>query len=147
MRKRKQRGKLLVKNLKGLSASVLLVFLLVVSAAAWQFGEDCVLRGTVRYFGDSSISGLSVRAFIHDHEVASCETDGGYYELRIPPDDPGTVQVKEGWEEGDRIIVKVKNTRVHEFEASAGIHQQELVLSASDVGNLTTWGKIKALFR
>ena len=70
MRKRKSRGKLLVRNSKGLSASFFFILLLVVSAFGWQFGEDCVLKGTVTFFGDSNRSDLSVEAFIGDLKVA-----------------------------------------------------------------------------
>jgi len=147
MRKRKSRGKLLVKNSKGLSASFFFIFLLVVSAFGWQFGEDCVLRGTVTYFGDSNRSGLSVKAFIHDHEVDSYETIDGRYELRIPPDDPATPSVKEGYVEGDPVVIKVNGFKASDFKASGGLHSRDLFVSASDVSNLTTWGKIKALFR
>ena len=72
-----------MRNFKGLSASFFFVLLLVVSAVAWQFADDCVLTGTVEYFGDSERSGLWVKAFIYDHEVASCQTDGGSYKLSI----------------------------------------------------------------
>ena len=137
----------MVRNLKRLPALLFFVFLLAMSAAAWQFGEDCVLTGTVEYRGDSERSGLSVIASIYDHEVASCKTDEGLYELRIPPDNPTTPGVREGYEEGDPIVIRVEGIRAAVVEASPGVHQQKLVVSASDVPNLTTWGKIKALFK
>ena len=136
-----------MRNFKGLSASFFFFLLLVGSAVAWQFADDCVLTGTVEYFGDSERSGLWVKAFIYDHEVASCQTDGGSYKLTIPPDDPATPHKKEGWVEGDLIVIKVNGIRAGAFKASGGVHLENLVVSASDVPNLTTWGKIKALFR
>ncbi|MGB2768802.1 MAG: hypothetical protein WBC88_03645 [Candidatus Zixiibacteriota bacterium] len=136
-----------MRNFKRLSASFFFVLLLVVSAFGWQFAEECVLTGTVEYFGDSERSGLWVKAFIYDHEVASCKTDDGLYELTIPPDNPTTPGVKEGYEEGDPIVIMVDGIRAAVVEASGGVHLENLVVSASDVPNLTTWGKIKALFK
>jgi hypothetical protein len=136
-----------VRNLKRLPALFFFVFLLVAAASAWQSGEDCVLTGPVEYRGDSKLSDLSVTASIYDHEVASCKTDDGVYELRIAPDNPATPGVKEGYEEGDPIVIRVEGIRAAVVEARPGVRQQELVVSASDVPNLTTWGKIKALFK
>lgn len=147
MHKTDLRGISLVRNFKELSTSFFVVILLFASASAWQFSEDCVLRGTVTYFGDSKRSELSVEAFIYDHKVGSCETENGQYELRIPPDDPATPSVREGYVEGDPVVIKVNGYKAGDFRASGGIHSRALFVSASDVSNLTTWGKIKALFR
>jgi hypothetical protein len=147
MRKTDVRGILLVRNFNGVSTSFFVVILLFASAAAWQLADDCVLTGTVTYFGNSDVSGLSVKAFIGELEVASCQSKDGYYELRIPPDDPATPGVKDGFVEGDLVVIKVNGFKAYDFKASGGIYSQNLFVSASDVSNLTTWGKIKALFR
>ena len=138
---------MLVRNSKGLSASFFFILLLVVSAFGWQFGEDCVLKGTVTFFGDSNRSDLSVEAFIGDLKVAYCQSEDGRYQLTIPPDDPTTASVREGYVEGDPGVIKVDGYKACDFEAFGGLHSRDLFVSASDVSNLTTWGKIKALFR
>jgi hypothetical protein len=147
MRKTDLRGISLVRNFKELLTSFFAVIFLFASAAAWQSSEDCVLSGTVTYFGDSNASGLSVEAFIGDLKVASCQSQDGRYQLTIRPDDPATPSVREGYVEGDPVVIKVNGYKAGDFEASGGIHSRDLFVSASDVSNLTTWGKIKALFR
>jgi hypothetical protein len=147
MHKTDLRGISLVRNFKKWSTSFFVVIFLFASAAAWQFSEDCVLTGTVTYFGDSSASGLSIGAFIGDLKVASCQSEDGHYRLTIHPDDPATPSVKEGYVEGDPVVIKVNGYKAGDFRASGGIHSRALFVSASDVSNLTTWGKIKALFR
>ncbi|UCB53407.1 MAG: hypothetical protein JSV10_04850, partial [Candidatus Zixiibacteriota bacterium] len=62
-------------------------------------------------------------------------------------DDPATPSVKEGYAEGDPVVIKVNGFKAYDFKASGGIYTRNLFVSASDVSNLTTWGKIKALFR
>lgn len=147
MRKTDLRGTSLVRNLKKLLTSFFVVILLFASAAAWQFAEDCIIKGTITYFGDSDRSELSVKAFIGDLEVASCESQNGYYQLTIPPDDPATPSEREGYVEGDPVVIQVNGYKAGDFEASGGIYSRDLFVSASDVSNLTTWGKIKALFK
>jgi hypothetical protein len=147
MRKTDLRGISLVRNFKELLTSFFVVIFLFASAAAWQFSEDCIVKGTITFFGDSDRSELSVKAFIKDLEVASCESQNGHYQLTIPPDDPATPGVREGYVEGDPVVIKVNGYKGGDFEASGGIHSRNLFVSASDVSNLTTWGKIKALFR
>jgi hypothetical protein len=141
------RGISLMRNFKELSTSFFVVILLFASAAAWQFSEDCVLTGTVTFFGDSNRSDLSLEAFIGDLKVASCQSEDGGYRLTIRPDDPATPSVREGYVEGDPLVIKVNGYKAGDFRASGGKQSRDLFVSASDVSNLTTWGKIKALFR
>jgi len=147
MRKTNLRGISLVRNFKELSTSFFIFLFLFASVAAWQLSEDCVLSGTVTYFGDSSASGLSIEAFIGDQKVASCQSEDGRYQLTIHPDNPATPSVREGYVEGDPVVIKVNGYKAGDFRASGGTHSRALFVSASDVSNLTTWGKIKALFR
>ncbi len=146
MRKKKLRGKSLRRKLRKMSALLLLILLLAGSAAAWQFSEDCRISGVVTYFGDSNLSGLEVAAFVGEIRIAFCKTQNGKYELTIPQDDPDT-PIKDGWAYEDFITIKVENVSVARFEATSGVKIINLNVSTSDVDNLTTWGKIKALFR
>ena len=64
----------------------------------------------------------------------------------IPKDDPSTSK-KEGWADGDTITIKVDGfTTVPSFAAFSGTKKIDLFLPSLDV-KLTTWGKIKALFK
>jgi hypothetical protein len=146
MRKKKLRGRSLKRKQRKIPVLLLLILLLAGGAGAWQFSEDCRISGVVTYFGDSNLSGLEVAAFVGENKIAFCKTQNGRYELTIPQDDPDT-QVKDGWVYEDFITIKVENVPVARFEATSGIKIINLNVSTSDVDNLTTWGKIKALFR
>jgi hypothetical protein len=131
---------------KKLPAFLLFVLLSVGVVRAWQFSEVCRIYGVVTYLGDSNLSGLEVAAFVREIKIGSCETQNGDYELTIPQDNPDT-PVKDGWADEDYITIKVENLSAARFKASAGVKKIDLKVSSSDVDNLTTWGKIKALFR
>jgi hypothetical protein len=106
----------------------------------------CRPYGTVEYRGDLASDGIEVKAFIEEQEFASCLTMGGQYSLFIPKDDPATSK-REGWSEGDIISIKVNGFLANpRFKAFAGAQKINLYVSTLDV-KLTTWGKIKALFR
>jgi len=114
----------------------------VAQESAWF----CRPYGTIEYRGDLALDGLKVVAFIEGQEFASCLTKGGEYSLLIPKDDQVTPK-KEGWAEGDVVTIKVNGFSANpRFEAFAGTRQINLYVSTLDV-KLTTWGKIKALFR
>lgn len=115
----------------------------VAQESAWY----CHPWGKVEYRGDLAQSGLSVVAFIEGQEFASClTTQNGEYGLLIPKDDPATSK-KEGWAEEDVITIKVNGFSANpRFKAFAGAQEINLDVSPLDV-KLTTWGKIKALFR
>ena len=115
----------------------------VAQESAWF----CHPYGTIEYLGNSAPDGLKVVAFIEGQEFVSCRTNkDGEYSLLIPKDDPATPK-KEGWSEEDIVTIKVNGFSANpRFEAFAGARQINLYVSTLDV-KLTTWGKIKALFR
>ncbi|MCK4386373.1 MAG: hypothetical protein KAW52_08935 [candidate division Zixibacteria bacterium] len=124
------------------------IFLLGFSAlsVAQESAWFCRPYGTIEYRGDLAPDGLKVVAFIGGEEFASCLTKDGEYSLLIPKDDPVTSK-KEGWSEEDIITTKVNGFSANpRFKAFAGTRQINLYVSTLDV-KLTTWGKIKALFR
>ncbi len=66
--------------------------------------------------------------------------------MAIPKDDPATAK-KEGWAEGDIITIKVGGyTALPSFKAFAGSQRRDLRVPTLGV-ELSTWGKIKALFK
>ena len=128
--------------LVGLICIVAFCALSVAQESAWF----CHPYGTIEYRGDLALDGFKVVALIEGQEFASCLTKGGEYSLLIPKDDPVTPK-KEGWSEGDIITIKVNGFSANpRFKAFAGAQQINLYVSTLDV-KLTTWGKIKALFR
>ncbi len=114
----------------------------VVQGSAWF----CRAYGTIEYLGDLAPDGLKVVAFVEEQEFAWCLTKDSEYSLLIPKDDPVTPK-KEGWSEEDIITIKVNGFLANpRFKAFAGAQEINLHVSTLDV-KLTTWGKIKALFR
>ncbi len=129
---------------------VLGLLFIAVLICGWVGAEElawyCRPYGTVNYRGEPARDGLEVVALIQDAPFDTCETKGGEYSLMIPKDDPETKE-KEGWAEGDMITVQVDGyTAVPSFTAFSGQERINLYLPTLDV-ELTTWGKIKALFR
>ena len=110
--------------------------------SAWY----CRPYGTVEYRGEPAPDGLKVVALIGDEEFDHCLTKGGEYSLLIPKDDPATIK-KEGWTEEDVVTIKINGFSANpRFKAFAGTQKINLYVSTLDV-KLTTWGKIKGLFR
>jgi hypothetical protein len=129
---------------------ILLGFIFLLGFYALSVAQEsawfCRPYGAVEYRGDLAPDGLKVVAFIGEQEFASCLTKDGEYSLLIPKDDPVTAK-KEGWAEEDIITIKVNGFSANpRFPAFEGAKQINLYVSTLDV-KLTTWGKIKALFR
>lgn len=134
------------RRLEQVSFLLLFVFVVCGLAAADELAWYCRPYGTVNYRGDPAPDGLKVVALIDGTEFASCETKNGEYSLAIPKDDPATAK-REGWAEEDLISIKVGGfSAVPSFKAFEGKERVNLYLPTLDV-KLTTWGKIKALFR
>ena len=139
-------GKLSDHKLRLISVFLFLVFLLCGLTAAQEFAWYCRPFGSINYRGDRAPDGLKVTAFIGGKDFASSQTEDGEYSLAIPKDDPATSK-KEGWTEGDIIIIKVGGySAVPSFKAFSGSKRVDLRVPTLDV-KLTTWGKIKALFK
>ena len=131
----------------------LLLFLFLASLILWRslkaqeeiFGS-CCLYGLVTYRGDKAPDGYTVAAWVDDHKLAETKTSKGEYLICIPQDDPGTPQ-KDGWAYGDLITLKVNgNQAVPTLQAFPGTKNENVSVPALNV-KLTTWGKIKALFK
>jgi hypothetical protein len=143
--------KMLRKKVLERQAQKALGFVVVMSlvcgwAGAGELAWYCRPWGSINYRGQPAPDGLKVVAFIQETAFDSCETKYGEYSLAIPKDDPETKE-KEGWADGDLITVQVGGyTAVPSFAAFSGKQQINLYLPTLDV-KLTTWGKIKGLFR
>lgn len=114
---------------------------------AQEFAWYCHPSGSISYRGAPAQEGLVVSAIIGEVEFGTCLTTAkGTYDLTIPQDDPNTPK-KEGWAEGDTITITVSGfATVPRFAAFSGQKTIDLYLPSLDV-KLTTWGKIKALFK
>lgn len=86
-------------------------------------------------------------ALIDNQKLDSCLVESGKYRLSIPQDNPQTQDKKEGWADGDIINFKV-NGQVAVPSIAAVSTSEEVNITVPSLGTeLTTWGKIKALFR
>ena len=130
-----------------ISVVLFFVFLLWGLTTAQEFAWYCRPYGTINYRGDLAPDGLKVTASIKGEKFASSETKkNGEYRLAIPKDDPATSK-KEGWAEEDIITIKVGGfSALPSFKAFSGLQRVNLSVPTLDV-KLTTWGKIKALFK
>lgn len=109
----------------------------------------CQPSGKVYYKGKLVPDGSKVMAYIQGVKYAETEVRGGAYSLSIPADDPSTT-AKEGWEENDYVSLKVDGySGATTFQVSSNKLTPLIDINLTTMGvlNLTTWGKIKALFK
>jgi hypothetical protein len=122
------------------------LFLLFSVVKARHPGTYCQPYGSVEFRGVSAPDGYKVEALIGETKFAETEIQKGKYDLLIPADDPDTPE-KDGWSQGDRITLKVNGYKaLPTFEAFEGIKNYDVFVPSLDV-KLSTWGKIKALFK
>ena len=143
----KTAGRRLSKIKLGLiSTGLVLAVLFGGWVVAQEFAWYCHPYGSINYRGETAMDNSKVSAFINGVEIVTGLTQNGQYDLLIPKDDPSTSK-KEGWTENDTITIKIDGfTTVPSFAAFSGTKKIDLFLPSLDV-KLTTWGKIKALFK
>jgi hypothetical protein len=130
---------------------VMLFVLLVVvpTTRAFFFANVCIVTGTIQYHGHSADKGLPIAAFIGDDKVSESQTsDNGTFELRIPEYDSSKPDIKGYRSPYDVISVKLdgKTARPTFTPSNENLKVDLRVESTLDV-KLSTWGKIKALFK
>jgi len=109
-------------------------------------GVPCQPYGLVEFRGEPAPDGYKVEAMIGDVKFAETEAKNGKYSLVIPADDRDT-PVKEGWSDGDRITLEVNGHKaLPTFEPFEGSRNYDIFVPSLDV-RLSTWGRIKALFK
>jgi hypothetical protein len=123
------------------------VCLLAVSAVAGP--QDCQVSGTVKIDGQEALAGTLVEAYIDGELIVSKRTvEDGKYEITIPKYDPGNPAVKGYQSESDVVTLKVDQREAEpKFYARPGTQKINLQVKTTLNVRLTTWGKIKALFK
>lgn len=109
----------------------------------------CQPSGTVKYKGTPVPDECVVKALIQGTEYAHTKVVDGSYSLSIPADDPST-SGKEGWAEDEYVTLKVEGYAggtLFKATSSDLTPNVDINLTTMGVLNLTTWGKIKALFK
>jgi hypothetical protein len=140
-----------IKILRKSWTSWFIIFYLALGIGAFVQSANfpCQPSGKVYYKGKLVPDGRKVTAYIQSIKYAETEAIGGAYSLSIPADDP-TTSAKEGWEEDENILLKVEGyAGGTSFKISSNdlTPQIDINLTTMGVLNLTTWGKIKALFK
>ena len=124
----------------------LAVMLLLSSAQGWVYSNVFVVTGTIQFQGRPAAKDLDLSAYIDDVRVAQAKTtDEGKFELRIPEYDPNTPEVN-GFHSFDDIIQEGKEAKPT-FNPKAEQLKIDLSVETTLDVKLSTWGKIKALFK
>lgn len=140
----------MIMKLARIVAIMLAVLLIGTTAArALFFANVCMVTGTIQYHGHSAEKGLPIAAFIGEDKVSESQTlDNGAFELRIPEYDSSKPDIKGYRSPYDVISVKLdgKTARPTFTPSNENLKVDLRVESTLDV-KLSTWGKIKALFK
>ncbi len=143
------RGVIKISKKSWIGWFVIFSFVLGIAAFGQSANFPCQPWGKVYYKGKLVPDGRKVTAYIQGTKYAEAEVKGGAYLLSIPADDPST-SAKEGWEDQDYVSLKVEGyAGATNLKISSNnlMPQFDINLTTMGVLNLTTWGKIKALFK
>ncbi|MBD3218441.1 MAG: hypothetical protein GF310_09210 [candidate division Zixibacteria bacterium] len=112
-------------------------------------GNDCELFGSLKINGNDAQAGSRIEAYIDGEKIVSTETiQQGQYSLTIPRYDPGNPDQKGYSSESDVIVIKVDDREAEPtINPRPGQMKVDLEVKTSLNVKLTTWGKIKALFK
>ncbi len=117
-----------------------------VSGQAQLLGTACEPYGSIAIDSEPVADNIVITAIIDGQEFARCTTLSGQYALIVAKDNPDTGE-KEGWAEGDIIVIQINGTpATPSLTAQQGRLRHDLSLYALSI-KLDTWGKIKALFK
>jgi len=142
-------SKMLIKRAGSIAVTLFVVLVVTTATRAFFFANVCVVTGTIQYHGHSAEKGLPIAAFIGEDIVSESQTrDNGVFELRIPEYDSSKPDIKGYRSPNDVIQVKLdgKIARPTFTPSNETVKIDLRVESTLDV-KLSTWGKIKALFK
>lgn len=143
------RGVIKISKKSWIGWFIVFSFALGIAAFGQPATFPCQPSGKVYYKGKLVPDGRKVTAYIQGTKYAETEVKGGTYILSIPADDP-TTPAKEGWEDQDNASLKVEGysgATIFKISSNSLTPQIDINLITMGVLNLTTWGKIKALFK
>lgn len=126
------------------------ILVMAVYTHANFFTNICIVTGTIQFHGKPADRGLAVAAYISQDKVAESLTgDNGSFELKIPEFDPTKPAIKGFRSSNDVIQVKLdgKIAKPTFSPASENLKVDLKVDQQSLDVKLSTWGKIKALFK
>jgi hypothetical protein len=111
--------------------------------------SDCKVSGSLKIDGQNAPSGSLVEAWINGEMIVSVHTTkSGEYSLTIPQYDPNDSDTKGYHSTSDIVTVKVNQREAQPtFNPEPGSMTKNLEVKTALNVKLTTWGKIKALFK
>ena len=144
-----RKSKMPMKRVWIIAVVICLCLVATTAVRAYFFANVCLVTGTIQYHGHFAEKGLTIAAFIGEDKVCESQTrDGGAFELRIPEYDSAKPDIKGYRSPNDVIQVKLdgKVARPTFTPSNENVKIDLRVESTLDV-KLSTWGKIKALFK
>ncbi|NIT58027.1 MAG: hypothetical protein GWN00_17905 [Aliifodinibius sp.] len=136
------------KNVAGCLLLVCLV-LFMTGVSFSNPADDCTVYGSLQINGQDASIGRTLEAYIDGEKIVSDETtQSGQYSLTIPRYDPSDPDQKGYNSETDIVVIKVDGREAEPtINPSPGSMKVNLEVKTSLNVKLTTWGKIKALFK
>lgn len=128
---------------------LLICLLLAVSILNADPATDCVVSGNLMINGQEAEEGTRIEAYIDgDRIVTTTTTSKGKYQITIPKYDPAQPQIKGYQSEADVVVIQVNHQEAEpNFNPRPGGMKVNLEVNTTLNVKLTTWGKIKALFK
>lgn len=110
---------------------------------------NCVVSGNLIINGQEAESGTLIEAYIDGERIVITTTTAqGQYLITIPKYDPAQPQIKGYQSESDVVVIQVNHQEAEpNFNPSPGTMKINLDVKTTLNVKLTTWGKIKALFK
>jgi hypothetical protein len=140
---------MLMKRARIVAVTLFLFLVAATATHAFFFANVCLVTGTIQYHGRLAEKGLTIVAFIGEDKVSESQTrENGAFELRIPEYDPLKPDIKGYRSPNDVIQVRLdgRTARPTFTPSNENLKIDLRVESTLDV-KLSTWGKIKALFK
>jgi hypothetical protein len=111
--------------------------------------DDCELFGRLTINGQEAQIGSAIGAYIDGEKIVSTETtQRGQYSLTIPKYNPENPDQKGYVSESDVVVIRVDDRDAEPtINPRPGQMKIDLEVKTSLNVKLTTWGKIKALFK
>jgi len=137
-------------NKRPVSLVLLLISLLVgVSVLSADPATDCVVSGNLLINSQEAESGIRLEAYIDGDKIVTTTTiTRGQYLITIPKYDPAQPQIRGYESESDVVVIKVNQQEAEpNFNPRPGALKVNLEIKTTLNIKLTTWGKIKALFK
>jgi hypothetical protein len=138
-----------VRNSLSFIAILICCLILLPQMVLGDPATDCNVSGSLKVNGQDAPAGSLVEAYIDGSLIVSVRTTkSGEYSLSIPQYDPAQPD-KPGYQStSDVVVIKVdKREAQPTFNPEPGAKKINLEVKTSLNVKLTTWGKIKALFK